>query len=244
MSLAHEAYTEWQKRKNAVPVQIEPETTALVIIDMQEWVVNPASAFCRYAERRVPGLLRYFLAQVADVVIPNLQHLLDVFRAHHLQVIHTTISAELPDGRDWISTLRRINAVARDEIGEVVFPARTDPWSRIVEPLAPRPEEVVINKTTYSAFTSTGLEGLLRNLQIQTLVLGGLISNRCVETTARDATDRGYRVILVEDASATYSPEMHTATMLSLQGSYGYVRTTDDVLALLKQALPTAALHR
>jgi biuret amidohydrolase len=244
MSLVHETYTEWQKRKNAVPVQIGPETTALVIIDMQEWVVNPASAFSRYVERRSPGLLGYFLPHVDGVVIPNLRHLVDVFREHRLQIIYTTISAELPDGRDWIPTLRRTNAVAQEEIGEIVFPARNDPWSRITERLAPRPEDVVINKTTYSAFTSTGLEIFLRNLQIQTIVLGGLVSNRCVESTAREATDRGFRVILVEDASATFSPEMHNATMLSLQGSYGYVRTTHDVLALLKQALPTAALHR
>lgn len=237
MSLAHEAFIQWQRRRNSVPVQMEAESTALLIIDMQEWATNPTSAFCRYSERRAPGLLDYFLAQVKDVVTPNLRRLLEVFRAHHLPVIFTTVAAELPDGRDWIPTLRRTNSLAREEIGEVVFPARSDPWSRIIEPLAPRPDEVVINKTTYNAFCSTGLDGLLRNLRIQTLVLGGIISNRCVETTARDATDRGYRVILVEDASAGYTPEMHEATMLSLQGSYALVRTTDDVLSLVKDAL-------
>jgi nicotinamidase-related amidase len=243
MSLAHDAFIEWQKQRNAAAVHLDLQSTALVIIDMQEWATNPVSAFCRYGERRMPGLRDYFLAQVERVVIPNLRHLLDFFRVHRLRVIHTTIASELPDGRDWIPTLRRTNAVAREEIGEVVFPARTDPWARIVDALTPRPDEVVINKTTYSAFTSTGLDCLLRNLHIETLVLGGIITNRCVETTARDATDRGYRVILLEDASATYSPELQEATMLSLQGSYGYVRRTNEVLALLEQALPVGTVH-
>ena len=73
-----------------MPVQLEPETTALVIIDMQEWVVNPASAFCRYAEKRSPGLLDFFLPHVDDVVIPKLRPLVDVFREHRLQIIYTT----------------------------------------------------------------------------------------------------------------------------------------------------------
>jgi nicotinamidase-related amidase len=210
---------------------------------MQEWPTNPTSPFWRYGERRTPGLRDYFLAQVERAVIPNLRRLLDFFRMHRLRVIHTTIASELPDGEDWIPTLRRTNAVAREEIGEAVFPSRTDRWARIVEALTPRPGEVVINKTTYSAFTSSGLAVLLRNLRIETLVLGGIITNRCVETTAREATDRGYRVILLEDASATYSPELQEATMLSLQGSYGYVRMTDEVLALLEQALPVGTLQ-
>ena len=244
MSLAHEKFIEWQKRRNAAPVELDLQSTALVSIDMQEWPTNPTSPFWRYGARRTPGLQDYFLAQVERVVIPNLQRLVDFFRAHQLRVIHTTIASELPDGGDWIPTLRRTNAVAREEIGEVVFPARTDRWARIVEALSPRPDEVVINKTTYSAFTSSGLDIVLRNLHIETLVLGGIITNRCVETTAREATDRGYRVILLEDASATFSPELQEATMLSLQGSYGYVRTTDEMLALLMDALPAKASHR
>ena len=243
MSLAHEKFIESQKQRNAAPVKVDLQTTVLVIIDMQEYFLNPASPLCRFGERRMPGLWDYFLAQAETVVIPNLRRLLEFCRTHHLRVMHTTAASELPDGQDLIPTWHRTNTVAREQIGEAVFPARTDPWARIVEPLTPRPEEVVINKTTFSAFTSTSLDGLLWNLRIETLVLGGVATNRCVETTARDATDRGYQVILLDDASATLSPELQEATMLSLQGSYGYVRMTDDVLAPLKQALPVGALH-
>jgi nicotinamidase-related amidase len=81
----------------------------------------------------------------------------------------------------------------------------------------------------------------LRNLGIKTLILGGVVTNRCVETTMRDGTDRGYRVILVDDGSATYSQEMQDATTLSLQGAYGFVRQTDEVLSLLAQSAPEPA---
>ena len=174
---------------------------------MQEWPTNPTSPFWRYGERRTPGLRDYFLAQVERAVIPNLRRLLDFSRVHRLRVIHTTIASELPDGDDWIPTLRRTNAVAREEIGEVVFPARTDRWARIVEPLTPRPDEVVINKTTYSAFTSSGLEVLLRNLRIETLVLGGIITNRCVETTAREATAARIIRLRAHDGRRVGAPE-------------------------------------
>ena len=242
MSVAHDKFIASQQQLNAVPVQVDPQTTALLIIDMQEYFLNPASPLGRFGEKRRPGLRHYFLEQAATVVLPNLRRLLECFRTQHLRVMHATAASELPDGQDWIPTLHQTNTVAREQIGEAVFPARTDPWARIVAPLTPRPEEVVINKTTYSAFTATSLDGLLRNLHIETLVLGGVVTNRCVETTARDATDRGYQVIVLGDATATYSPELQEATLLSLQGAYGYVRTTDEVLALLKRAFTGGAL--
>jgi nicotinamidase-related amidase len=234
MSLAHEKFIESQNQRNATPIEINLQTTALVIIDMQAYFLNSQSPLGRFREKRTPGLWDYILEQAETVVIPNLLRLLEFYRAHHLRVIYTTVASELPDGQDWPPNFQRKNAIAREQIGEAVFPARTDPWARIVEPLTPRPGEIVVNKTTYSAFTSTGLDGMLRNLRIETLVIGGVVTNRCVETTAREATDRGYQVIVLDDATATYSPEVQEATLLSLQGSHGYVRQTEDVLALLR----------
>ncbi len=97
-----------------------------------------------------------------------------------------------------------------------------------------------MNKTTYGTFASTGLDHTLRFMGIDTLVIGGVVTNVCVETTARDAADMGYQTILVDDACAAFSPEIHEATLLSFQGPFGRVRTADEVLTLLKQALPVA----
>ena len=238
MSLAHEKYIEWKHLRNVASIEVDPQTTALLIIDMQEYFLDAESPLNRLGEMQTPGVHDYCLERGKTVVIPNLRRLLEFFRAQSLRVVYTTVASELPDGQDYPPKFRRYNAIGQKHIGGVVLPARTDPWARIVEPLAPRPGEMIINKTTHGSFVSTGLDGTLRNLGIETLVIGGVVTNVCVETTARDASDRGYQVIVVDDASATYSPEQQEATMISLQGSFGYVRMTDDVLVLFKDALP------
>jgi nicotinamidase-related amidase len=95
------------------------------------------------------------------VVEPALRSLLDRFRAHGLAVIYTT---EHADGCDLAPRFQRSNAVAQQLVGAVHFPPRTDAWARIVDALTPRPDEVILNKTTFSAFASTGLERTLRHL--------------------------------------------------------------------------------
>lgn len=233
MTEAHDRFVAWQTERNAAPLAIDPATTALVIIDMQEFFVNPHSPFARYINRRAPGYGDYYLARSRELVEPNLKRILDRFRDSAGRVIFTTVASEFADGQDLSPTFRWMNAEAKEQIGDVVFPPRDDPWARVVDGLAPLEGEAVINKTTFGGFASTGLDGALRNLGIDTLVIGGVVTNRCVETTARDATDRGYRVILVDDGTATYSQELQDMTMLSLMVSYGFVRSTDEVLALL-----------
>jgi nicotinamidase-related amidase len=244
MTTAHERYIAAQNKLNAMPIEGDLTTTALLIIDMQEYFINPQSPFSRMIERREPGLGEYFQERSKDAVEPNLKRLLDFFRSGKHRVIFTTVASESPDGKDWSPAFKRMNEVARAQIGEPALPAKTDPWARMVEILEPTENEVVINKTTYGAFASTGLDATLRNLGIETLVLGGVVTNRCVETTMRDATDRGYRVILADDGSATFSQEMQDAAILSLQGAYGFVRQTDKILSLLAQGANGGDVYR
>jgi nicotinamidase-related amidase len=238
MSLAHEKYAAFQQQRNAAPVQIDPRKTALLIIDMQEYFLNPSSPFSRACEGPVPGVLDYFQERGRTVVEPALRCLLAFFRAHGLRVLYTTVASELADGQDLMPIFQQRNAAAREQIGTATIPSRADPWARIVSALEPRPNEIVINKTTYGTFNSTGLDHTLRFLGIDTLMVGGVVTNVCVETTARDAADMGYQVILVNDACAAFSPEIHEATLLSFQGPFGRVRMADEVLALLARALP------
>ncbi len=241
MSTAHARFVAAQSKLNAAPIDIDLSTTALLIIDMQEYFVNPQSPFSRMLERRTSGLGEYFQARSKSLVEPNLKRLLEFFRARKQRVIFTTVASECADGSDWAPAFKRMNAESQAGIGETALPARSDPWARMIEALEPNEDEVVINKTTFGAFASTGLDATLRNLGIKTLILGGVVTNRCVETTMRDGTDRGYRVILLDDGSATYSQEMQDATTLSLQGAYGFVRQTDEVLDLLAQSAPEPA---
>jgi len=235
VSTAHDRYTALQRHRNAAPLALDPNATALVIIDMQEYFLDPASPFSRACEAVVPGVLSHFQERGRGVVEPSLRRLLDVFRARGLRVVYTTVASELPDGSDLMPIFRERNAANRAAMGDAAIPPRADPWARIVRSLEPRPGELVVNKTTYGTFSSTGLDHRLRSLGISALVVGGVVTNVCVETTARDAADRGYQVVLLDDGCAAFSPEIHEATMLSFQGPFGRVRRTDEVLALLER---------
>jgi len=236
MSSAHDKYAALQRHRNAAPLTLDPQTTALVIIDMQEYFLNPASPFSQVCERLVPGVMGHFQERGRGVVEPSLRRLLDHFRAHGLRVVYTTVASELPDGRDLMPIFQQRNAASRAAVGDAAIPPRGDAWACIVAALEPRPGELVVNKTTYGTFNSTGLDQALRSLGITTLVVGGVVTNVCVETTARDAADRGYDVVLLDDGCAAFSPEIHEATLLSFQGPFGRVRTADEVLALLQDS--------
>lgn len=236
MSSAHDKYVALQRHRNATPLALDPRTTALVIVDMQEYFLNPASPFSRGYERVVPGVLGHFQERGRGVVEPSLRRLLDFFRAHGLRIVYTTVASALADGRDLMPIFQQRNVANRAAVGEAAIPARADAWARIVASLEPGPGELVVNKTTYGTFSSTGLDHALRSLGITSLVVGGVVTNVCVETTARDAADRGYEVVLLEDGCAAFSPEIHEATLLSFQGPFGRVRTADEVLAALTGA--------
>ena len=234
MKSAHDRYAAFQRQRNATPLRLDPRSTALVIVDMQEYFLNGASPYSQTCEGTVPGVLEYFQERGRAVVEPSLRLLLDFFRARGLRVVYTTAASELPDGRDLMPILQQRNAASRVAVGEVAFPPRTDAWARIVTALEPRPGELVVNKTTFGTFASTGLDHALRSLGITSLVVGGVVTNVCVETTAREATDRGYEVVLVDDGCAAFSPEIHEATLLSFQGHFGRVRRCGEVLGLLQ----------
>jgi nicotinamidase-related amidase len=242
MSLAHEKYLELQRLRNAAPITLDPHHTALVIIDMQEYFLHPDSPLSRACDAQVPGVLHYFQEHGRAVAEPTLQRLLGVFRTHGMRVVYTTVASELPDGADLMPILRRRNDMAHAAVQEPYIPHKDDTWARIVPSLGPQPNELVINKTTYGTFTSTGLDRALRNMGIHTLVIGGVVTNVCVETTARDAADHGYNVIVVDDACAAFSPEVHQAALVSFQGPFGRVRSADEVIALIEQG--TSASQR
>jgi nicotinamidase-related amidase len=118
--------------------------------------------------------------------------------------------------------------------------ARPTLWSRgsmehqVIDELAPRNDELVIDKNASSPFNGTGIDQLLRNLQLDTLVVTGMATDMCVETTVRDAADRGYNVIVVEDAVATFFEEHHIAALSAMARVYAQVWTTDRVLDQLQ----------
>jgi len=111
--------------------------------------------------------------------------------------------------------------------------------AEIIEDLAPGPDDFVIDKSRYSAFYGTRLEPVLNGLGVRSLVLCGVTTNICVETTARDASQRDYRVFVVSDATGELTRERHENALAILDYGFGWVVSVRDVVATLEpEAFP------
>jgi nicotinamidase-related amidase len=171
----------------------------------------------------------YRYDHLENVVIPNVQRVLAYFRKHKLRVIHVVFGTYTSDVNELPPCLRPIGRVMKSVIGSFEH--------QILDEVKPNLGELVINKRSFSPFNSTGIDNLLRTLGIQYLIITGTSTNMCVETTARDAADRGYSVVLVDDCCNADNPEYHAATLVSFSRMFGQVQTLEQVISTLDSAL-------
>jgi nicotinamidase-related amidase len=150
-----------------------------------------------------------------------------------MPVIFTRHGALLPDGSDMIERRRRRDKDALEESNRPAVWTKGDFEHEIIAELKPQRGELIIDKNSSSPFNGTGIDQLLRNLGINTLVVTGMATDMCVETTSRDAADRGYKVIAVEDAVATFVEQHHYAALSSIARVFTKVWKTADVLHAL-----------
>ena len=201
----------------------------LIVVDYQNYGSNVDCGVARMLIQRYPKIAEYYVPRIRETVA-NARRLLDAFRAAKREVVFTRHGALLSDGRDMIARRRRRD---RDSIQSTERPTL---WSRgsfehdIVAELSPGDDELVVDKNASSPFNGTGIDQLLRNLNLETLVIVGMATDMCVETTARDAADRGYNVIVVEDAVATFFPQHHRAALSALARVYTQVWDTARVV--------------
>jgi biuret amidohydrolase len=213
--------------------EVDWQRAALVLIDLQNYGCNPAAGLGPMLTERFPEIARYYLPRVTETVVPNARRLLDGFRAAGRAVVYTRHGPLLADGSDMAERRRRRDTDALATTGTPALWHRGTFEHEVVEALAPAAGELVIDKNTSSALNSTGIEGLLRNMGVETLVLAGMATDMCVETTARDAADRGLNVIVVEDATATFFEHHHRAALSGFARVFGQVWDTRQVLAAL-----------
>jgi nicotinamidase-related amidase len=211
---------------------------ALVVIDCQNYCANPLVGLGKMLQERSPEIAAYYLPRVSHITIPNTRRLIDAFRQAERKVIFTRHGALLPDGQDMISRRRRRDTDARDNTGAPAMWSVGSYEHQIVDDLMPLPHELVIDKNASSPFNSTGIDQLLRNMEIETLVVTGIATDMCVENTSRDAADRGYNTIVVQDAVATFFPNHHHAALSALARVFTQVWDTEQVLLALRATLP------
>ncbi len=216
-----------------VGFDVDPRSTALVIIDMQKNGIFPDFGLGRMWLENVPDLAEYWFSRVRTLVIPNIQKLLMYFRARQYRVVFIRVGPFLPDGSDMFERRRLREETARRMMGLDRLYNLGSPELEIIDELKPVAGELVIDKNSASAFNSSNIDQLLRNLGIDSLVLTGVATNACVETTSRDAADRGYKCILVDDACATiHGQDVHDMTMWNFSTLFGKVLKTEDVIQL------------
>jgi len=203
--------------------EIRPSDTALLVIDVQNFIArSDTGQGQRLLDVGRADLNRDYFGRV-QAAIGNIATLLTAARRVGIEVIYIAINAHTKDARDCSQVTRALG---------IRLP-KDAPGNQIVAELTPRPDEVVLFKITSSAFNSTPLHMILQNMGKRTLLLTGLITNGCVESTARDARDLGYRVVLVGDACATYSEDTHQRTLRWLERTIGNVVTTAAAVGTL-----------
>lgn len=211
-------------------VSLEPESTALLIVDMQRLDADPDRALGRLLTRDHPEIAEYFFGRISTTVVPNIQRLLGHFRASGMRVVYIVAASYLPDRSD-THRLRRERDTGRPADGGLSSNQPGD--AEVVPEIAPAPGELVLTKNSYSPFNSTGLDQILRNMGICGLVISGVATDISVDMTARDAADRGYESVMVEDGLAAFTPERHVRALETFHWFLGEVASTEEVLARL-----------
>ncbi|NUS18815.1 MAG: cysteine hydrolase [Mesorhizobium sp.] len=203
----------------------KPDTTALIVIDMQRDFAEPGG---------FGASLGNDVSRVTAIV-PTVKRLIEGFRAAGLPVIHT-MECHRPDLSD-LPPAKRDRGNPSIRIGDTGPMGRVliagEPGTAILDELAPLPGEIVIEKPGKGAFYATGLGDDLKRLGARQLVFAGVTTEVCVQTTMREANDRGYECLVAEDATESYFPEFKAAAlaMIRAQGAIvGWTATTDQVL--------------
>lgn len=199
--------------------------SALVIVDMQYATGSRDGALGRRMAEERSNATAYRFERIENHVVPNSRRLIEGFRARDGGLVYITIGAARKDAADAPPHMRRMFRDLENHVGSREH--------EIVDELKPLPGEPVIRKTSIGAFASTGIDHYLRCMGYESLYVTGVSTNMCVETTAREAADRGYAVTLVEDACGSTSPELHQGTMVNFQRLFGRVRSTGEVMSEL-----------
>jgi nicotinamidase-related amidase len=234
----HEQVARMLSAKNSAPLDLDPARTALIIVDMQRYFTQPSFPFTDLFEKMSPGVCSGYLRRVRDSVIPSIRRLLDHFRNNDSLVVFTAVGTETSDGSDLACWARALDEAGLNLLGTRIHPPVGDPSWQIDPRLEPRKEEIVVNKLSAGTFATTNLAEQLRSRGVDRVVITGVVTDVCVSTTAREAADRNFKVVIVSDACTTFSEQLHQANLETLH-VFGWIRVTDDVIRMTQTAHAT-----
>jgi ureidoacrylate peracid hydrolase len=190
---------------------VAPSKTAILVVDVQNDFCEPAGASGKAGRD----------TSAAMAMIPTLQRFLDAAREHGTNVIFIqTIHEPSTDSEAWIG--RRGNPEAKNCL--------KGSWGAELTGIAPRGSEPVVIKHRYSAFINTRLDSVLRTLKVENIIVLGVATNVCVESTARHGFMLDYHTVIVSDCSAGYDQRAHDMTMRTHTQNFGRVATAAEII--------------
>lgn len=209
--------------------RITPQHTALLVVDMLNDFCSPAGMADRAGRDLAPS----------QAIIPTIGQLLLAARAAGVTIVyiqHTVLSDGASNSSVWLDARSRARASSADLCMEGTW------GHQFVEGLQPEPGDLVIPKHRYSGFAGTSLDILLRSHRVDSLVLTGVSTNSCVESTLRAGFDLEYFITVVEDGVASWSQSLHLAALENVRARFGLVVPATAVLETWWEALePTVS---
>lgn len=209
------------------------DKSALLIVDMQQYFVDSNHAFGKLMHVFNPDGSRSYFERVSEGVIPNIQRIQKSFRASGAYIGYTEFGSQCEDGADMPGWARRHNEIGQAMVGSPIYPAFHHQSCRVVDILAPQDNESVIQKSTSGPVNSTKLDQTLRVLGKDTVIVTGVVTEICVAQTAREFGDRNFDVIVVSDACCSMDGEAHRSALETIERSFGYVLSTEELLGLM-----------
>ncbi len=214
--------------------EVAPDYTrsALLVIDIQYLTASRTHGmFKKLAEHGMGDSAEYAIGRIEDLVVPNVVRLAGAMRERGRPVFYFRCASIRGDGSDQTRRHRAQGLVCRTDSKE----------AQILDKVAPQDGDIVLTKSGSGCFTSTNLDHTLRNMGVEALVVAGMWTNSCVETTVRNAGDLDYDAVVVEDACVAMTRENHRNALDYLDNNFCLVRSTDQVLDAVRAAPASAA---
>lgn len=211
----------------AKPYEFEFNTdnTAVIIIDMQRDFLYPGG----FGEELGNDV------STTNKIIPTVQKVLEKAREKEMLVIHTR-EGHRPDLSDLVESKKRGGNIGKEgPMGRILV--RGEYGHDIVDELTPIEGEVILDKPGKGAFYQTDLDLILKSNNIQNLIVMGVTTHVCVQSTIREANDRGYECLMVEDGCAAFDPADHedSIRMINQQGAiFGWTTPSKNILDALE----------
>ncbi|WP_395405837.1 cysteine hydrolase family protein (plasmid) [Arthrobacter sp. UC242_113] len=215
------SYEQWMGGVGREPFTFSKSPTALLVVDMQKVFLEPEHSMAPEGTD---------LSALRSAIGPCLK-LIEAARESNQTIIYARL-AHMADNAD------EAPANGRRALGPPTPKTRTEGTvaAELIDDIQPKPGEFIIDKSRFSCFIGTRLEPLLQARGIRRLIICGVTTNICVESTARDAHQRSYETFVVEDASAEYDEEQHWRSLYTIQSCFGTVVTVEDVIRSWKAA--------